>query len=858
MYLPPELQQHIEKTLDSLTLEEQISLLSGKDFWRTFEIPGKVPSIKCTDGPSGARGQFFSGGTKAAFFPSAISLAATFNTKLLHSIGHALGAEAQTKKAQVLLGPTACNHRSPLGGRNFESYSEDPYLSGKMASAVIAGIQDMGVAATMKHFVANEQETKRFSVDEKIDERALREIYLKPFEIAVREADPWALMSSYNKINGEHADSHSITLHKVLRNEWNYDGLVVSDWGGTNSTIESIKAGLDLEMPGPTRHRGKTLLEATKTHNDPELIHAIRTGARHVLELIAKTGRWGRFREDPEEAVDRPEHRELIRKAGAEGIVLLKNTTGILPLNAKKIKKVAWIGPNANEIVAGGGGSANLNPHYLTNPLTSFREAVAEAGIEVGYENGCRTEKWVRLFPIDAGRARTEANGKGESGMVAEFFAGRECKGKPVERKIVKSSTLFLLDGKPEVLGDGDYSVRFSTWIRPEETGEHVFGLGSIGPTKVWVDGVEFIDHTEWTETGELFFSAGSPEVTEKLTLSAGTWSLITAETTCKSARQQLPDLGNDNLDFSSTIGIRMGLDRVQIVSSTISRAAKLAEASDVAVIIAGMNNEWESEGYDRHSMDLPGHQTKLIRAVASANQNTVVVIQSGCAVSMPWIDEVGAVVMAWYQGQEAGRALADVLIGNEDPGGRLPITLPKRLEDNPSYGNFGDDGGVENGNTVDYVEGVYVGYRHYTTREIPVLFPFGFGLSYTQFSHSPLTLSGNRISPSNSVVARTRVKNVGRRRGKEVLQLYVHQRTGENIDRPVRELKGFACVELAPGEERGVEIEVQGRDLGFWDEGVGMWRVVRGVYDVCIGRSVLDLGGKVAVKVEKGWEWVF
>lgn len=632
----------------------------------------------------------------------------------------------------------------------------------------------------------------------------------------------------------------------------------MSDWGGTNSTADSVKAGLDLEMPGPTRCRGEKLLKAVReSNNNPELLSAIKTGARHVLELVARTDRWGKFTEEPEEAVDKPEHRELIRKTGAHGIVLLKNKNNTLPISPN-IKSVAWIGPNANETIAGGGGSANLNPHYLTNPLDSFQAATKNKGIKVTYEIGCQTEKWVRVFPVDEGRARTApGESQGFPGLTVDFFGGRDCTGKPVVTNIMETSNIFLMDGKPPVLGDQDYSVRITTYIKPSTTGKHVIGVGSIGPTKIFLDDKLFIDHTHWTELGELFFTSASDEVTKTVHLDSRNWYKIVAETTSKGPNQKLPDMGNDNLDFASAIGIRMGIDVVRNTQEYIDRAARLARVSDVAVVVVGMNNEWESEGYDRHTMTLPGKQNELISAVVSANPNTIVVNQSGCAISMPWLDSVPAVLQAWYQGQEAGNALADVLLGRTNPSGRLPITFPKRLEDNPSYGNFGDGGGK---NEIEYREGVYVGYRHYSSQNIPVLFPFGFGLSYTTFDIEPPRLaSGSKTSwtANGQVMIEVPVTNTGTVKGTETVQIYIAPGTS-SVDRPKKELKGFGKIELEAGQKGVVKIGLDHFTPGFFCEEKKRWRALKGRYMVEVGRNVNDIVGGMEVSVEKEYEWIF
>lgn len=646
-------------------------------------------------------------------------------------------------------------------------------------------------------------------------------------------------------------------MKQILRKEWGYDGLVMSDWGGAHDPVDSIKTGLDLEMPGPALRRGQKLLKAIKgSSNDPELLGAIKTGARHVLELVARTGKWGRFGEEPEIANDKPEHRALIRKAGTEGIVLLKNENRALPISTS-IKKIAWIGPNANACIAGGGGSANLNPHYLTNPLDAIRGAVKEHNIQVNYEIGCQTEKWVKTFPITGGRVKTSPI-SGEDGMILEFFEGRKCQGEVAGARIMKTSTIFLIDEKPPSLAGKDYSIRLTGYFTPEVSGEHILGLGAVGPTKVYLNDRLFLDHTHWTETGELFFTSGSEEVTKKLTLQAGEWYKIVTESTTKSPDQKLPDMGKDTLNFASAVGIRLGVDLVRDAQEYISRAAALAKESDVAVVVVGMNDEWESEGYDRHSMNLPGKQNELISAVAKANPRTIVVNQSGCAVGMPWLAEVQGLLQVWYQGQEAGNALADVLLGKEAPGGRLPISFPKKVEDNPSWGNFGGDGGVKN--EIQYNEGVFVGYRHYVSRDIPVLFPFGFGLSYTTFSFSSLGFTGgkNTLAPSATATVEVAVKNIGKVASSEIVQVYISPMAGSLVERPAKELKGFGKVELQPGEEKVVRVVLDEFAVGYFETTVGKWRAERGVYEASVGRSVEEVLGKLEVVVEETYEWIF
>lgn len=595
-----------------------------------------------------------------------------------------------------------------------------------------------------------------------------------------------------------------------------------------------------------------------------------------MLELVARTGQWDNFSEAPEKAEDRPEHRELIRRAGREGIVLLRNENvavpnssqgsgawtaplhkPVLPLDSS-IKKIAWIGPNANTSRVGGGGSASLNPHYLTNPYDAIKEAVGP-DVQVDYAPGCQTEKWVKLLPVDEGLCRTQPDA-GEPGLLAEFFAGRKCAGEPVETRVLNTSNVFLMDGKPEALGGQDYSVRLTTYVHATLSGSYLVGIGSIGPATLYIDDDLLIDNTAWTHPGELFFVSGSPERTATVTAEAGRWYKFTCETTTKSKATSPADpYANTNMEYNAVIGVRLGVDVVISQSRLIAEAADLAAAADVAIIVAGNTPEWESEGYDRTTMLLPGRQNDLIRAVAGKQKRTVVVLQSGCALELPWLSQVPTVLQAWYQGQEAGNALADVLTGRTDAGGRLSISWPARIFDNPSYGHFGEPDAVgPRAEEVHYSEGLYVGYRHYDTHHIPVLFPFGAGLSYTTFTVGRVTASSDVLAPNGKALAvAVSIRNVGDRPGSTVLQLYLHQRRTA-VDRPRRELKTWKKVRLQPGEEQTVELHIGQRDPGFWDEERKKWRVASGRYQALIGTSTADIRGKINFKVKEEWEWVF
>ncbi|KAK6363017.1 hypothetical protein TWF730_000466 [Orbilia blumenaviensis] len=810
----------LKSLVSSLTDEKKVLLLSGKDFWRTQPLPElNVGSLKTTDGPNGARGEFFTDGTPAALFPCGISLAATWNIDLLHQVGSTLAKEAKAKQAQVLLAPTVCLHRSPLGGRNFESFSEDPLLTGKIAAAYINGLQGGGVAATIKHFVANEQETLRMQINSVVEERALREIYLKPFEIAIRDADPWALMSSYNLINGLHADMNPFTLRKVLRDEWKYKGAVISDWGGTNSTVESVKAGCDLEMPGPAKLRGK-LLKAALDRGDV-LIEEIDESVERILRLLHRTGRFEAPVDEPgEKTLDTDETRKLIRKVGVEGITLLKNDHEALPLGPE-VKKIALIGPNVRRAIAGGGGSASLKPYYNTTPYDGI---TATSGREIIFAQGAQIDKWL---PLASNICKTPS---GHPGVVLEFFEGDGFGEVPLIVQTRTKTDLFLWDSAPvEVLPA--YSFRVKAAIVPETTGEHQFGFQSVGPGRLFVNKQLLIDNWNWTEAGEAMFEA-SVEVVKSVHLTAG----VPVEILVESTNEARP-IGKPGASAHGYGGCRIGYRESPTVD-LIQEAVDAATKADAAIVIVGLDAEWESEGYDRQTMDLPkdGSQDRLISAIAKANKRTIVVNQSGSPVTMPWVDEVPAILQAWYQGQEAGNALVDILFGIESPSGKLPVTFPKRLEDNPAYHNWPGEN-----KKVIYGEGIYIGYRHYERIALNVLFPFGHGLSYTKFKYGEVKISGTVLNHSNSLVVAVAVTNKGRVNGQETVQLYIRD-IKSNLPRPTKELQGFAKLSLAPGETKVANISIDKHSVGYYDVSTPGWVAEAGEFEAVIGSSSQDI----------------
>jgi beta-glucosidase len=822
----------IEELLSQMTLQEKVSLLAGTNMWYTVPVERLgIPSLKMTDGPNGARGAgSLTGGVKTTCFPAEISLASTWNTDLVGRVGQALADETKMKGAQVLLGPTVNIQRSPLGGRNFECFSEDPYLSARLAVAYITGLQQEGVGASIKHYVCNDEEFERYSISSEVRERVMREIYLPPFEAAVRESRPWTVMAAYNLVNGIAASESPLLLTEILRDEWSFDGVVVSDWfESVKSTAASVNAGLDLEMPGP-RWRGEQLLAAVERGEVSEV--TIETSVRRLLLLLDKAGLFEHPQAVAEQAIDLPERRALVREAAAEGIVLLKNEQQILPLQHEKLTSIAVIGPNAQVAQITGGGSAQVNAHYAVTP---FEGIVARVGdhVRVGYEQGCTN---YRLLPLlDANLLLAGTRGS-ERGLAVEYFNSGNLSGAPVNRETQSTADLMWFSQLPAGVDPQQFSARVSGRFTPQETGPYTFGLVSAGLSRLSIDGREVIENwTQQTPGGE-YFGFGSTEVQAVVPLEAGHEYLLTLEF----AKSETALLA----------AVRLGV-LAPVPADTIERAARLAAASDVAIVCVGFGGEWQSEGFDRPDMDLPGQQNALVEQVAAANPRTIVVLNTGSPITLPWLEKVAAVVQAWYPGQECGNAIADVLFGDVTPSGKLPQTFPVRLEDNPAYLNFPGENGK-----VYYGEGLFVGYRYYDKKHIAPLFPFGFGLSYTTFSYSPLRLSVQEINPDDMLQVSVDVTNTGLRAGKEVVQLYVRDKQAR-LQRPEKELKAFAKVHLEPGECKTVTLSIGRSALAYYDDLAHKWVTEAGEFEVLVGASSQDIRATATFVLTDSSSWL-
>jgi beta-glucosidase len=664
--------QDMSTILSRLTLEEKAALCTGATPWQTVAIERLgIPSITVADGPHGVRrvadaGALMAGSLPATCFPTASALASTWDVDLLRTLGRALGEECISLGVDILLGPGNNMKRTPLCGRNFEYYSEDPFLGGELAVAFIEGVQRMGVGTSLKHYAANNQEHKRFVIDAQVDERALRETYLAGFERAVVKAQPWTVMCAYNRLNGTHCSQHRWLLHEVLKEEWGFTGFVVSDWGAVHDRPTALEAGLDLEMPGPRQDRVQAVIEAVRGGElDASVLDAAVERLLRVIFRAAETRKGG-------SKIDVDAHHALARRIAGEAIVLLKNEGGLLPLPG--LRHIAVIGAAAKAPYFQGGGSSHINSTRVDIPLEELQVLAGNA--EIRYAEGYAMEE------------------------------------------------------------------------------------------------------------------------------------------------------GSDQ--------------------ALIDEAVVVAREADVALLYIALPAFKESEGYDRPDLHLTEQQVALIQAVAEAQPQSVVILNSGSAVTMePWIEHVPAVIEAWMIGQAGGGAIADVLFGAVNPSGRLAETFPRRLEDTPAFLNYPGENGA-----VRYGEGMYIGYRYYDAREMDVLFPFGHGLSYTNYAYSNLRVSAQSFRDVDGLTVTVDVTNTGDVAGKETVQVYVHD-VAARLVRPLKELKGFAKVALRPGETRTVTIELDGRAFAYYDPAYHQWVTESGAFEILVGRSATDICLRASVEME-------
>ncbi|KAJ5470200.1 hypothetical protein N7530_007557 [Penicillium desertorum] len=851
----------VEKTIEELTLGEKVALTAGKsdlhcqkcnpktdpiplgrDFWHTESVPRlNIPALRMSDGPNGVRGTRFFNGIPAACFPCATALGATWDTELLSEVGALMGEEAIAKGTHVVLGPTINTQRSPLGGRGFESFSEDGVLSGTLAGYFCKAMQEKGVAATLKHFVCNDQEHERLAVSSILTNRALREIYLMPFQLAMRICRSQCIMTAYNKVNGTHVSENKAIIDDILRKEWGWEGVVMSDWFGTYSTSDAIVAGLDIEMPGKTRWRGEALAHAVSSNKVAQ--YQLDERVRNILNLVNWVEPLGIPEGAPEKALNRPEDQALMRRAAAESVVLMKNEGDILPL--KKDGSLLVIGPNAKIAAYCGGGSASLAPYYTVTP---FDGVSAKSKGDVKYSQGVYSHRDLPLL----GPLLKTADGK--PGFTFKVYNEHPNSGEDrqaVDELHLLESSGFLMDYVNPKVKSMTYYVDMEGTFTPEESGVYNFGVTVVGTGQLLIDDEVVVDNTKNQKQGSAFFGTATIEEIGTKELKAGQ----TYKVLFQFGSAPTSDLDTRGIVAFGPGGFRFGASRQVSQEELITNAVEQAKTAEQVVIFAGLTLEWETEGHDREHMDLPPGSDELISRVLEVNPNAVVVIQSGTPVTMPWADNAKALVQAWFGGNECGNGIADVLYGDVNPSAKLPITFPRRLQDNPSYLNFRSERG-----RVLYGEDIYVGYRYFEKSDVAPGFAFGHGLSYTSFSRSDLRIDTvpeqtKYAESGEPVTASVTVSNTGSVAGAEIVQLWIVP-PKTDVGRPVRELKAFQKVFLQPGETKSVQLVVEKKlATSWWDEEREQWISEKGTYQVLVtGTGAEELHGEFEVGKTRFW----
>ena len=815
--------------LAELTLGEKCRLLGGASTWRTHAVERLgIPALKMTDGPNGARGESQGARrTRGVAVPVGIALGATWDPELLAEVGELLGREAVRKGAHVLLAPTVNLQRTPVGGRVFECLSEDPELSAQLAAALVRGVQANDVAVTVKHLVANDTERDRMSVDVRVEPRALHELYLRPFEAAVVDGGAWGVMSAYNRLEGEFCAGNRDLLTGVLVERWGFDGFVVSDWLGAHDTVPSATAGLTVPMPGPGTIYGEPLQRAVEAGEVDEA--TVDELVRRLLRLVDRTRARERSADRPEQTVDDPAERALCRRAAAAGTVLVRNEGGVLPLAADGPARIAVVGPNAAEPRTMGGGSASL----ASLPTRSLLAALtARVDAEVVHEPGVRIDK---MAPLVGRRALRTPDGA--EGLRIEYVDGLDLDGEAAVTDVVHESAARFFGSTPDGVDPERFVARLVGSFVPEVDGPHELGLVVTGNARLRVDGEVVVDDPDRSlPRSDAFFGLGSEEQLVTVEATAGEAIQLEVATTCW-------------MGFGA---VRLGVRRPD-PADLLERAVAAAAEADVAVVVAGTNDEWETEGHDRDTIHLPGDQDELIARVAAANPRTVVVVNAGSPVAMPWLSDVAAVVVPFFGGMEMGDAVVDVLLGEVDPGGRLPVTYPVRLEDTPSWEHYLPVDGVQT-----YGEGLLMGYRGFEAAGTVPLLPFGHGLSYGAVAwgmpeQSTRSIGAEELADGGEVVVTVPVACEGDRPGTEVVQGYVAA-VDPVVERPPKELRAFAKVELSPGEQADAVLRFGHVAFRRFDPdadgGRGDWVVDPGTYELVLGSSSADERVRLSVEL--------
>ncbi|MET9978316.1 glycoside hydrolase family 3 protein [Streptomyces microflavus] len=807
----------VDTALAALGLDDKARLLAGQDLWSLPALPAiGLRSLVMSDGPIGVRGVRWTAADPSVALPSPTALAATWDPELARRAGRLLAQEARRKGVHVLLAPTVNLHRTPLGGRHFEAYSEDPYLTGEIGTGYVRGVQDGGVATTVKHFVANDAETDRFTVNNTVAPRPLRELYLAPFERIVRNAHPWGIMAAYNQVNGSTMTEHRYLQNAVLRGEWGFDGFIVSDWLAARTTVGAITGGLDAAMPGPRTVYGEALADAVRAGEVDEKI--VDLAVRNILLLAARTGAL----ESAPPAVPAAalpatvDGEALAREIARRSFVLVRNEIrdGADALPLAPGTTVALSGALARDARVLGGGSALVFPDHVVSPLDGLTAALPEGALTYAVGADPSDELAIAEAGFDLTAVCRDASGA----VLATV---------PLPSGQIQWIGADLPDG---VTHDTLDTVEITGTFTPRASGEHTFGTRGTGSFALTVDDRPLFDGTQDRAPGTDPLGAFFNEPVERgrLPLTEG------APVRVSLSHRPGPGTGHPLKGVAFSL---VHLAPLRDPDELIAEAVEAARSADTAIVVVGTTERVESEGFDRTDLKLPGHQDALVHAVAAVNPRTVVVVNSGSPVELPWRNEVAAVLLSWFPGQEAGHALADVLRGQEEPGGRLPTTWPVALADVPVSATTPTNG------ELPYTEGVFIGYRAWEKAGTAPAYAFGHGLGYTTWEYETVSATPDAVT--------VRVRNTGSRPGSDTVQIYLAPAPAPDApERPARWLAGFARVTAAPGGSVEVTVPVETRAYQVWDEEAYGWKTVPGTYEVQAARSLADVRATTTVDI--------
>jgi beta-glucosidase len=790
-----DVEERVDSILSQMTLEEKIDYLGGINDYYLRAIPRLgLPELKMSDGPLGVHNY----GVSTAY-PAGIALAATWDPELASRVGDSLGRDARARGVHLFLGPGMNIYRAPMCGRNFEYFGEDPYLASRMAVAVIKGVQGQGVIATAKHFVGNNEEYDRYNISSDIDERTLREIYLPAFEACVKEAKVGVVMDAYNLVNGVHMTQNDYLNNQVLKKEWAFNGILMSDWDATHDGIAVVNGGLDLEMPWGKSMNRKNLLPAIQEGSVS--IGVVDDKVRRILRKMIEFGFLDRPQADLNIPLYSQESRETALEAARDSIVLLKNSGALLPLDQTKLKTVAVFGPDAYPAVVGGGGSSLTKPFNAVSDLEGISNYLGTK-VKVLYE--------VNHPPLEEVFENSEfvTEPNGEPGLKGEYYNNQELEGSPSLTRTDRHIDFKWGEGSYSADEPVDhFSVRWTGYFIPKKTGDYNFYSSADDGVRLYLNDQKVID--DWLRHGE--------------TLDTYTAHLESGRTY------------KIRFEYFEAVGTATAGFGVVSAEASIGRETKaLAARADIAIVCVGFNPSLETEGADR-TFALPGGQDELIRQVTSVNKNTIVVITAGGNLDMTqWIDAVPVILHTWYPGQEGGTALAQILFGDYSPSGKLPASFERRWADNATFRSYYPQ---DSEKRVKYSEGIFVGYRHFDRSSVKPLFPFGYGLSYTTFGYSKLSVTPRNGNLNEPVTVSFDVKNIGRLPGAEIAQLYVGD-THSSIPRPVKELKGFAKVRLKSGETKRVSLTLDRRAFSYYDVNKRDWNAEAGDFAILVGSS--------------------